>query len=344
MTVKINMFKILCLIGIVTFSARAETSTLESTPLQNALDLLYDLKAELIREQSDDDSKHFQDSKDCIGALSSLAIVETDATAYLDKTKGSITHLQDELAATKGEIEYINESLSFNQIKLQELSGLRCDQSSIFLQNLKDSKEAMNIITDTKKNVDSFFKTQNPELVQITARIGSLVPETVGILVQLTGNTEVDVASLLEDLKTHVTKNVKNFENQELQSARNFADWIVKVNKENIKLNEDLQQKSGYADKLTADIQQALFYNEDATRVQQNAKMMLDSQRDECNHKEQVISEASEQRQREHQILDEAISTFESDIPEIKDYVVARSNVGVDKSSKPERRIYEFKD
>ncbi|CAG9321734.1 unnamed protein product [Blepharisma stoltei] len=299
-------------IACAIFALTASESPDSQSSIQSIHTLLQDLKSEFLLEQNEDDSKQFSHNRNCIEILSSFSKIGASTQSLLEHRQNAQKLLSDEIEAVKGEIDYLNENLSYSQKRLQELSGLRCDQSTIFLHNLKDIKEAESSIADLRKNTNIFFNTENTELVQIAAKISSLVPQSGNIFTELTENAALDVPNLLNNLKSLIKENVKKLEDEELQNARNFADWHINIKKEIQRISEELQQKGDYAEKLLADLSQAEAAKEEAVRANEDFKMVMEAQQAECETQKKIIEKDTQRRKENIEILDESIQILEN--------------------------------
>ena len=281
---------------------------------EKALTSLYDIKKQNRIDQTQDDSEMIKFEAKCREDLESIADYKTSAEDSLSYSRRSHNNTSRDSERLQEEIEALGQNLNAAQEMLNTLMGLRCQETTIFLQNLKDSKEALDLIQYMQIDVEKFYGNKNSEFVKISAKINELVGKEFS-------NSQLQTSTLedIKELKGIVYRNIENLEKKELRSARDFVQWQIMARKQNERYQKELEEKKGVQFKVNSSGESAKKRVDSAQDAFNHAEMLYGSEKERCEERRNKYLSMKAVRESDLQLIEEAISIFQKQIRQDKE-------------------------
>ena len=281
---------------------------------EKALGGLYEIKKQNRIDQGQDDSDMNTFEGKCREDLESIAQYKISAEDSLRYSRESDDTASRDEERLQNEIQLIGQNLSAAQEMLNTLMGLRCQETTIFLQNLKDSKEALDLIQYMQIDVEKFYGNKNSEFVKISAKINELVGKEFS-------NSQLQTCTLedIKELKGIVYRNIENLEKKELISARDFVKWQVMARKQNERYQKDLEEKQGVLFKLKSSVETAKKRVDSAQDAFNHAEMLYVSEQEKCEERRKKYLSTKLARENDLKLIEEAIAIFQKQVRQDKE-------------------------
>lgn len=302
-----NLQLALLLVLINTSSASAES-------FDKVLTTLYSIKQQNLLSQHEADSEIFTLESQCETLLASSYSYQSEQQESLATSHKNYDSALQTLENFAKNVDFLSESLKSAQESYNAFMQLRCQETTIFLQNLKDSKEALDLIQYMQIDVEKFYGTKNSEFVKLGAKISELVGgENSDEILQ--SRTDEGI----KEVKMMVWKNIEKLEEKELKAARDFVAWQVLAKKANEKVDKEVKEKQEGLKKLESDVGQAKKELESAQIALDHAKSLWESQSIECESQKNTYLVDKASRENDFSLIEETIKIFEKQVRQVKE-------------------------
>ena len=286
-----------------------------SEPISKVLELLYTLKKENLSAQRSLESELYAVDALCKANFESIdSYIQSaeESHSYSLKEFESVNHT---LVSLQSEISGLGQHLKFTQESFNLRTELRCEETTIFLQNLKDSKEALDLIRYMQIDVDKFYNTKNSEFANIGAKISQLIGQDLNSI-QVQGNTK----EYIKQLKSIVNTNIEALELKEIQAARDFVHWQVLVKKNNAEIQKNLGLHEQHKQKLVSDLDKANKNLAVALDTLNHGKQLFENEEQLCKGKNAGLKGALGIKTKDLELIQESVGIFEKQIRQAKEF------------------------
>lgn len=130
--------------------------------------LLINFKADIVKEQSDADIRNRKDIKECAekraAAEKKVGLRQKD----VDDLTAHIKYLNNEKTESEKDRKTRQDRIVANKALLEKFKSQRCDNNLLFVKNLREHMEAIEILTLLRGDIVSYFKNKNAPKVAPT--------------------------------------------------------------------------------------------------------------------------------------------------------------------------------
>jgi chromosome segregation ATPase len=151
-----------------------------------------------------------------------------------------------------------------------------------------------------------------------------------------TATVEDDMYALIDKLEASLIASIADLEDKEIKTSRDYAKYRQQLLSESEQMNEEIQERKSAHFELNEELKSAINAKSEAERVYNDILRTLNDMKDECEHKRRYYANETQRREEEDASIAEAIRLFETEVPEISDYVKTRGEG--DYSTKVTRR------
>lgn len=302
---KLKIF-VWCVLGFLT--------TAQSETLENTLELVYLLKEKNIQKQVSEDNEYYEILAQCTENLNDYNEYEASAEESYEYALKSFNEVKEKFEAVGGDIEGLSQEIKFAQEIIGTLGGLRCDETTIFIQNLKDSKEALDLIRYIQIDTEKFYSKKISEFASINSKLTKLLGSGLSDIPE-----EISTEEYLKTLKALVQQNVENLEKKELKSAKDYASWHVLTIKANDRNVKDLQEKDKIAQGLKIQLEKVQGDMERAQNAVNHAKMLVKAEEERCEKESLKYTESKALNDGDLKLIEETIKIFKKQVRQTKE-------------------------
>ncbi|OMJ73960.1 hypothetical protein SteCoe_27237 [Stentor coeruleus] len=301
---KLRIF-VWCVLGFLTAT--------QSQTLEDTLELIYSLKEKNIQKQVNDDNEYYEILAQCTENLNDFNEYKVSAEESYEYALKSFNDAKEKFEAVEKDIESLSQEIEFAQEIIGTLGGLRCDETTIFIQNLKDSKEALDLIRYIQIDTEKFYSKKISEFASINSKLTKLL----GGLADVPEETSTE--EYLKTLKSLVQQNVENLEKKELKSAKDYAYWHALTIKANDRNVEDLHERDKIVQGLKIQLEKVQGDMERAQNAVNHAKMLVKAEEERCEKESIKYTEAKAINDGDLKLIEETIKIFKKQVRQTKE-------------------------
>jgi flagellar biosynthesis chaperone FliJ len=177
----------------------------------------------------------FESSYKCAESLPFLESYQLSTEANYNQALNKSTEISHTVEEQSSKLDALNAEVEYKKQHLTALQKIRCEETTLFLQWLKDSKEIVDMIRFIQIDVDKFYRSQKLSFDDIGLKLKEMIGTNIDEA-KLRSETE----EYLKELKENVLKNVKNLEEKEISATRDYVKWQVEYKKHNKVLEQSI--------------------------------------------------------------------------------------------------------
>lgn len=245
---KRNIFKVL---------AEVRSKIQAGGAFSSVIQLLDDLRSEILSEQSTHDAVAKEQDNECNTEIEFRSKEISDANNALSEGKAQLTSCQDSLS--RAQTELANNVLNQQNINEQkeEIESLRKDENAVYLQRVKDHEEAVETIDVALELLDEIFSGEE-SLVQLSKLSTKMLKNSIkikstkdyaaviSVLAQIASQKVVladtvtleKVRQLLTTLKNNIESSLADYLSREKSSVEDFNERMENIENSLTELSE----------------------------------------------------------------------------------------------------------
>ncbi|CAD8208852.1 unnamed protein product [Paramecium octaurelia] len=248
-------------------------------------------------------------------------------------------------------LNWNNKRYKGNEVKLENLAEQRCEANALFIDTLREYKNALSVLDWVKSDAQSkqtnlvekshvgdyaeklskYANLFEEQAVQDFVKLGddettfsqSRQRENGAQLVQLMTK---DVVGVVQQLIEKLRETIKGLEEQEIQSANDFADFKTNLLAEQESLKQEYDAKAKFLNSLQNDKELASDILTKKKELQEQSTRILSLTQEEFNYKKKLYNEEKTKRHEENQLLEESLLIYRERIATVNEYLKKRVN------------------
>ncbi|CAD8099669.1 unnamed protein product [Paramecium primaurelia] len=319
--------------------------------IQSVLILLEDLQGANVEAQDKADLtfQRFENAilKD-INEFSGIVNVNSKSAAAAQQ---DLEAVDLKIQQTTDYLNWNNKRYKGNEVKLENLAEQRCEANALFIDTLREYKNALSVldwvrsdaqskqtnlveknhIGDYAEKLSKYANLFEEQAVQDFVKLGddessfsqSRKRDNGEQLVQLMTK---DVVGVIQQLIEKLRETVKGLEEQEIQSANDFADFKTNLLAEQESLKQEYDAKAKFLNSLQNDKELASDILIKKKELQEQSMRILSLTQEEYNYKKKLYNEEKVKRHEENQLLEESLLIYREKIATVNEYLKKRVN------------------
>ena len=347
--------------------------------------LLVNFQADIVKEQSDADVRNTSDSADCTSKISDGVKLVSDRQKDVDDLTTHISWLSNEQTESQKDKQSRADRIVANNQLLDDFKKQRCDNNLLFVKQLREHMEAIDIMILLKQDINQYFvsKSSNvngafierfsefshllsnekrqvftqlassvkqlPDVTALTdktnantstiaGQIGTgHVDNSQGELKALATNsyddsntfnaaTNVKIIAMIDGLVAHLKESRDNLTKNEIKASEDFALFQSNMEKENIHLQEKIDELIKTIADLTNQINVANAQLVKRQALLEDAKTTLSTYRRICKEKSDYYNNETARRTTELTTVGQATTIFNNVLANLSARVIDRAN------------------
>ncbi|CAK62661.1 unnamed protein product (macronuclear) [Paramecium tetraurelia] len=330
----------------------SKTNVLSSQDaIQSVLILLEDLQGANLEAQDKADLtfKRFDNAiLQDINEFSGIVNVNSKSAAAAQQ---DLEAVDLKIQQTTDYLNWNNKRYKGNEVKLENLAEQRCEANALFIDTLREYKNALSVLDWVKSDAQSkqtnlvekshvgdyaeklskYANLFEEQAVQDFVKLGddentfsqSRQRENGAELVQLMTK---DVVGVVKQLIEKLRETIKGLEEQEIQSANDFADFKTNLLAEQESLKQEYDAKAKFLNSLQNDKELASDILIKKKELQEQSMRILSLTQEEYNYKKKLYTEEKAKRHEENQLLEESLLIYRERIATVNEYLKKRVN------------------
>jgi len=206
--------------------------------------------------------------------------------------------------------------------RLKAYSHLLTDNGNALFAQIEKARTVKEMVDNTTRRDLGEGHVDNDRAVQEKLNTADVVGQRKGF----TGDLEKDTFNLLDQLSKQIHDSMDNLTDNSIQSAYDFADYRIALEKETEHLEAEHKRKTAYLNKLKVDLTTATDYRVKCRGILDNAIKRLRLKIAECQHKSAYYAQENARRATELGVLKKVKAVFEERINNVKQYLKNRAN------------------
>ncbi|CAD8143048.1 unnamed protein product [Paramecium octaurelia] len=301
--------------------------------IQAVLQLLEDLKnanEELDRKAD----KAFQEYEG--GVLNDCAAftgIMKENNESLQKNSEDLEAVDDKIAQTTDYLNWNEKRRKSNDMKLEDLAEQRCEANSLFIDALRDYREALNVLEWV--NGDLQLKEQNAflqkeEAQEYTSKL-SLYTNMIDhkeVFSQVEVSQEDQAAQVVSEivgkvqgLISKIQEHIKTLEEQEITSANDFVDYRRNLLNEQVLLKQEYDSRLKFLNSLEDDKELAQDVVSQCEKILGNTQRILQQTQNAYNQQKAKYVMEKQKRHEENQIIIEIMMLYHQKIAQAEEFL-----------------------
>mmetsp|Transcript_3845 Transcript_3845/g.8119 ORF Transcript_3845/g.8119 Transcript_3845/m.8119 type:complete len:380 (-) Transcript_3845:385-1524(-) len=224
-------------------------------------------------------------------------------------------------------------------VDFMQTSELLLSYSHLFTDTSAELTELIQKIDEDLYD-ESYDYTQETEHVD-NDKDGLNTADTSGVTGnEYTATLEDDMYDLIDKLEASLLKSIADLEDKEIKTSRDYAKYRRELLEETETLRQEVVERKYAHTRLNEELKEAISVRAEAERVYNDILRTFNDKLEECEHKRRYYASETSRRDDEDATIAEAIRLFETEVPEISDYVKERAEG--DYSNKVTRRTSSY--
>ncbi|CAD8156180.1 unnamed protein product [Paramecium pentaurelia] len=336
----------------------SKTNVLSSQDaIQSVLTLLEDLQGANVEAQDKADLtfQRFESAilKD-INEFSGIVNVNSKSAAAAQQ---DLEAVDLKIQQTTDYLNWNNKRYKANEVKLENLAEQRCEANALFIDTLREYKNALSVLdwvrSDAQSKQSTFVEKNHigdyaeklskyanlfeEQAVQDFVKLGEeqnsfAQTRSHGNGEQLASLVEKDVVGIIQQLIEKLRETIKSLEEQEILSANDFADFKTNLLAEQESLKQEYDAKAKFLNSLQNDKELASDILTKKKELQEQSMRILSLTQEEYNYKKKLYNSEKEKRHEENQLLEESLLIYREKIATVNEYLKKRVNEYVGES------------
>ncbi|CAD8065968.1 unnamed protein product [Paramecium primaurelia] len=336
----------------------SKTNVLSSQDaIQSVLTLLEDLQGANVEAQDKADLtfQRFESAilKD-INEFSGIVNVNSKSAAAAQQ---DLEAVDLKIQQTTDYLNWNNKRYKANEVKLENLAEQRCEANALFIDTLREYKNALSVLdwvrSDAQSKQSTFVeKSHIGDYAEKLSKYANLFEEQAvqdfvklgeeqtsfaqtrshGNGEQLASLVEKDVVGIIQQLIEKLRDTIKSLEEQEILSANDFADFKTNLLAEQESLKQEYDAKAKFLNSLQNDKELASDILTKKKELQEQSMRILSLTQEEYNYKKKLYNSEKEKRHEENQLLEESLLIYREKIATVNEYLKKRVNEYVGES------------
>ncbi|CAD8175309.1 unnamed protein product [Paramecium octaurelia] len=254
-------------------------------------------------------------------------------------------------------LNWNNKRYKANEVKLENLAEQRCEANALFIDTLREYKNALSVldwvrsdaqskqstliekshIGDYAEKLSKYANLFEEQAVQDFVKLGEEEASFAqtrqhGNGEQLASLVEKDVVGIIQQLIEKLRDTIKGLEEQEIQSANDFADFKTNLLAEQESLKQEYDAKAKFLNSLQNDKELASDILTKKKELQDQSMRILSLTQEEYNYKKKLYNSEKAKRHEENQLLEESLLIYREKIATVNEYLKKRVNEYVGES------------
>ncbi|CAD8077605.1 unnamed protein product [Paramecium sonneborni] len=254
-------------------------------------------------------------------------------------------------------LNWNNKRYKANEVKLENLAEQRCEANALFIDTLREYKNALSVLdwvrSDAQSKQSTFVeKSHIGDYAEKLSKYANLFEEQAvqdfvklgdqetsfaqtrsrGSGEQLASLLEKDVVGIIQSLIEKLRETIKGLEEQEIQSANDFADFKTNLLAEQESLKQEYDAKAKFLNSLQNDKELASDILTKKKELQDQSMRILSLTQEEYNYKKKLYNSEKAKRHEENQLLEESLLIYREKIATVNEYLKKRVNEYVGES------------
>ncbi|CAD8119873.1 unnamed protein product [Paramecium sonneborni] len=319
--------------------------------IQSVLTLLEDLQGANVEAQDKADLT-FQRFENAIlqdiNEFSGIVNVNSKSAAAASQ---DLEAVDLKIQQTTDYLNWNNKRYKANELKLENLAEQRCEANALFIDTLREYKNALSVLdwvrSDAQtKQTNLVEKSHVGDYAEKLSKYANLFEEqAVQDFVNLgddqnsfsqtrqRANSEQliqlmtkDVVGIVQQLIEKLRDTIKGLEEQEIQSANDFADFKTNLLAEQESLKQEYDAKAKFLNSLQNDKELASDILTKKKELQDQSMRILSLTQEEYNYKKKLYNAEKTKRHEENQLLEESLLIYREKIATVNEYLKKRVN------------------
>ncbi|CAD8105385.1 unnamed protein product [Paramecium primaurelia] len=319
--------------------------------IQSVLTLLEDLQGANVEAQDKADLT-FQRFENAIlqdiNEFSGIVNVNSKSAAAAQQ---DLEAVDLKIQQTTDYLNWNNKRYKANELKLENLAEQRCEANALFIDTLREYKNALSVLDwvrsdaqskqanliekshvgDYAEKLSKYANLFEEQAVQDFVKLGD--DETSFSQTRQRGNGEQlvqlmtkDVVGVIQQLIEKLRETIKGLEEQEIQSANDFADFKTNILAEQESLKQEYDAKAKFLNSLQNDKELASDILTKKKELQDQSMRILSLTQEEYNYKKKLYNSEKAKRHEENQLLEESLLIYREKISTVNEYLKKRVN------------------
>ncbi|CAK67104.1 unnamed protein product (macronuclear) [Paramecium tetraurelia] len=319
--------------------------------IQSVLTLLEDLQGANVEAQDKADLT-FQRFENAIlsdiNEFSGIVNVNSKSAAAASQ---DLEAVDLKIQQTTDYLNWNNKRYKANELKLENLAEQRCEANALFIDTLREYKNALSVLDwvrsdaqskqtnlvekshvgDYAEKLSKYANLFEEQAVQDFVKLGD--DETSFSQQRQRGNSEQlvqlmtkDVVGVIQQLIDKLRETIKGLEEQEIQSANDFADFKTNLLAEQESLKQEYDAKAKFLNSLQNDKELASDILTKKKELQDQSMRILSLTQEEYNYKKKLYNAEKAKRHEENQLLEESLLIYREKIATVNEYLKKRVN------------------
>ncbi|CAK80627.1 unnamed protein product (macronuclear) [Paramecium tetraurelia] len=248
-------------------------------------------------------------------------------------------------------LNWNNKRFKANEVKLENLAEQRCEANALFIDTLREYKNALSVLDWVRSDAQSkqstlIEKSHIGDYAEKLSKYANLFEEQAvqdfvklgeeevsfaqtrqhGNGEQLASLVEKDVVGIIQQLIEKLRETIKSLEEQEIQSANDFADFKTNLLAEQESLKQEYDAKAKFLNSLQNDKELASDILTKKKELQDQSMRILSLTQEEYNYKKKLYNSEKDKRHEENQLLEESLLIYREKIATVNEYLKKRVN------------------
>ncbi|CAD8056120.1 unnamed protein product [Paramecium primaurelia] len=325
--------------------------------IQSVLTLLEDLQGANVEAQDKADLtfQRFEQAilKD-INEFSGIVNVNSKSAAAAQQ---DLEAVDLKIQQTTDYLNWNNKRYKANEVKLENLAEQRCEANALFIDTLREYKNALSVldwvrsdaqskqstlieknhIGDYAEKLSKYANLFEEQAVQDFVKLGEeevsfAQTRQHGNGQQIASLVEKDIVGIIQQLIEKLRDTIKSLEEQEIQSANDFADFKTNLLAEQESLKQEYDAKAKFLNSLQNDKELASDILTKKKELQDQSMRILSLTQEEYNYKKKLYNSEKDKRHEENQLLEESLLIYREKIATVNEYLKKRVNEYVGES------------
>jgi len=166
--------------------------------------LLINFRADIVKEQQDADARCHRENVWIVGEINKAVALLAHRVKQVNDVKAHIAFLDNEISQTEKDIKNKQDRIAANNRLLEQFKKERCENNLLFVKNLREHLEGIQVMTLLRGDIVAYFKGSAPKSMFFLEKFDDfshlLDDENKLVLAQLT--TEIQALPSVKGLTT----------------------------------------------------------------------------------------------------------------------------------------------
>ncbi|KAM3140521.1 hypothetical protein pb186bvf_007333 [Paramecium bursaria] len=257
--------------------------------------------------------------------------ITNQMNASVEKNTEDLEAIDDKIAQTTDYLNWNEKRRKSNDYKLEELAEQRCEANSLFIEALRDYREALNVLSWVQSDLEAKDSTQllqKEEVEEFSQKLQAytslfnpndtqLIQTNENIAQQVVSEVIQKVQNLIEKIQDHI----KGLEEQEITSANDFVDFKRNLLNEQEQLQQEYDGRQKFLNSLMNDKELAQDVVDQCVAILENSKRILRQTQDSYNLQKAKLIMEKQKRHEENQIIIEIMMLYDQKVAQAKEFI-----------------------